>query len=542
MSCPAEWTLGVYADDELSGPPLRALESHLVGCEACRRRVLDLQTEARLLADVILDRPMAAEATVVTVSGGTLAAGVPATLGVLGLALGVVTFLFESRIPSGLDWARPARWLGVNEMILDVLFAAREQAPAAVEFALSVAVMVSIAALVTFAAGFLTRKIDDVARLGVVLLCAGVLGTVAPAEAALDQRMDQPVHITSDEVIEETLVVTGDSLILEGTVRGDVLAFCERVSIRGVVEGDVFAIGRDFEHSGRIDGSLHAFGEQGRIEGAVDESLFLGFDRVTISPSATVGRDGAVFGERVVVEGKFGRDLRLAANRSELSGSVGRHMGFWGKEVKLLSGASVASNFTAYAAEESGVVIHEDATIGGERDIHADDPVLQRHLSPYSSPFFYLWRLVWLAAAFGVGLLLHALVPSFFRGVISNGAEFLRTLGFGFAFLVLCPITLVLAALTVVGIPIAVIGAALYALAWYLAGIIVAALIGRAITRPGSDSVRDFGIALLAGLVIVTIAYHLPWVGELMRFIGALLGFGLLVERAMVAWQERSLA
>jgi hypothetical protein len=103
---------------------------------------------------------------------------------------------------------------------------------------------------------------------------------------------------------------------------------------------------------------------------------------------------------------------------------------------------------------------------------------------------------------------------------------------------VLCvaPIALLIAALTLVGLPIALIGGALYLTALYLAGIVVAALIGVSLVRPKSEGLRDFGVALLVGVLILTVATHIPVVGVLLRVVVVLVGLGLLTDRARSAW------
>lgn len=540
MTCPAEWRLGVYVDDELDPVTLRQVEGHLVGCEACRRRVLELQSEARLLADVLADRPLPPETTVITSSARGLAAGLPASLGVLGLVLAVATFLFENRVPSGMEWLRPVRWLGVNEMILDLIFALRDQAPGVVDFAAAIAVTASVAALITFLANLLIRRALGTASLGLALVAA-LLAMAQPGRAEVDLRFDEAVHVAADETIESTLIVTGDSLILDGTVKGNVVAFSERVIVRGVIEGELVMAGRELELSGVVKGNVHGFGEQLRIEGRVDGSVYGGFDRITITSDAEIGRDLAVVTGRLVHEGRVGRDLSTGAALAELRGSVGRHLEFWGEKVEARTGGAVGGDFTAHVGDAEDVSLDEGYQVAGATDVRIGDR-LPHMMSHYGDPAFYLWRVVWLAAAFAVGLLLYTLAPWLFAGGLDTGVDFIRALGFGFAFLILGPVVLVLVALTVVGVPLAVIGAGAYCMVWYLAAIAVAALVGRAVTRLASDSLRDFGLALLAGLVLLTIAYHLPWIGGLLHFLGLLLGFGLLFERGRAAWEGRGAA
>ena len=71
-----------------------------------------------------------------------------------------------------------------------------------------------------------------------------------------------------------------------------------------------------------------------------------------------------------------------------------------------------------------------------------------------------------------------------------------------------------------------------------MAGIVVAALIGVALIRPKSEGLRDFGVALLVGVLILGVVTHLPFLGGIFRIVVALLGLGLLADRAWSAWRE----
>ncbi len=544
MSCPPEWSLGAYVDSELLPDELRSAESHLVGCERCRRLVLALQAEARQISEVLGDRaPSVAPSTRATSSAQGLATGFPVALGVLASVVAVLGFLVESRLPSGLDWIRPRRFFGAQEMILDLLFTIRDRAPGMLELGLAIAVTASVAALITFVTTALLRRIEDPRALGSGLLLALAVGLGGPeaARAAADVRLDQSVHVGPDEVLEQSLVTSGESLVVEGRIAGNLVAFCERVAIRGVVEGDVWVLTREFELGGRVEGTVHAFGGSSRISGTVERGLYAGSDRLTIEPDAVVSRDAVVVSDRFVHEGTIGRDLTGGIARGEIQGRIGRHAEFWSEQITVMAGSVVGGDLVAHVDEEEDARIDEGAEVAGTLQVLPGDPALQMR-SHYEQPAFYLWRLVWLAAAFGVGLLLHTLVPSLFEAGVASGAEFFRALGLGFAFGILAPMVLAVVALTVVGIPLALIGAGLFAMAWYVSVLLLATLIGRAVTSPRTDSLRDVGLALLVGLVLVTIAFHLPWIGFLFRIVGMLLGAGLLLDRALVFWRERQVA
>ena len=158
--------------------------------------------------------------------------------------------------------------------------------------------------------------------------------------------------------------------------------------------------------------------------------------------------------------------------------------------------------------------------------------------SRYRDGRFYTWLAISFVASFLMGLLLHALLPGAFAAQLETGRAFGTALGLGFAFAVLCPLALLLLALTVVGIPLALIGFAAWAVALYLGAVVVAALVGRSLVGSRSDGPREFGIALALGLVVVFLLRNLPFVGDAAGWVIALVGVGLLLGQLQELWRR----
>jgi len=103
---------------------------------------------------------------------------------------------------------------------------------------------------------------------------------------------------------------------------------------------------------------------------------------------------------------------------------------------------------------------------------------------------------------------------------------------------VVVPLAFVLFAITIVGIPIAIVDALLFAvLVW------VGAVYGRfAVGEWPTDlaGVENRWLALFAGFLAVAVGARLPWVGPLVRLVVFLLGFGAVALVAYDAYRGRS--
>jgi cytoskeletal protein CcmA (bactofilin family) len=522
-------------DEGLAPADVRSVEAHLVGCERCRGLVLALREEARALGE-ILDgeaQPTSGPDSVVAPARGA-ALGLPVAIAATALATAVASALYEARMP--MAWFTPSSLLGVNEMLIDTVFLVRDRAAGWFELALALGVLGGLAGIATFLAGALLRRYAgttaSAASIVVLLTLSG-----SGAEALPRLHHDETVRVARGETYEGTLAASCETLEIDGRVVGDVLAFCERVSVRGEVDGNLFVAAREIELDGNVTGAVIGGGDNLRVEGSVGGTAYLGGERVTVSTSARIGGDAFVGGERVRIDGEVARDLVAGGERVEVAGTVGRDLEAWGERVSLLAGSQVRGDVRAHMPESDRFEVAAGAVVGGTTDV--DVPDLFRHTmwARYRDGRFYAWAALGFVASFLIGMVLYALAPRAFAGRLATGRDFFVSFGMGFAVLVLTPIAMVLTALTVVGIPAALIGLALWAIGLYLGGIVVAALIGRSLLGSRGDGVRDFGLCLLVGLAIVVLVKHLPFVGGAAGWVIALVGVGLLVLELYSAWQ-----
>ena len=133
------------------------------------------------------------------------------------------------------------------------------------------------------------------------------------------------------------------------------------------------------------------------------------------------------------------------------------------------------------------------------------------------------------AAANLIGWLIFTLTPSLGRVELGDGKEGIKTAGIGFLVLVTVPIVAVIIAITVVGLPLSFITIMAWLTAWYLAKIVLAHLIGRSVLAGRSDK-PSLVFVLFIGLIIVSIAINLPFLGGVLNLLATILGLGLMAQ------------
>jgi hypothetical protein len=313
--------------------------------------------------------------------------------------------------------------------------------------------------------------------------------------------------------------VEGDALLAGGTVEssasigGDATIAGGRVSLHAVVGDDLYLAGGQVEVDALVKGNA-------RVAGG----------RVRIAPESRIEGGVTVAGGTVSASGTFGRYLTLAGGDVELSGHVRGDVHVYADELTIGPGTRIDGRLICRTAKP--VAIPPDAEIAGglaqgNGEVGGGDEGLPWRREREGVGWF------WLAGLALVGFLLLRLFPSFSARTTAalTGNPWLG-IGLGFLVLVGVPAAVLILLLTVIGIPLAVMG-----LLSYLAMLVAAYVLGAqhigdrllAATRPAIASRVAWRIAALV-LVLLGLAFlgMVPVIGSLLRFLVLLLGLGAL--------------
>jgi cytoskeletal protein CcmA (bactofilin family) len=309
----------------------------------------------------------------------------------------------------------------------------------------------------------------------------------------------------------------------------------ERITVRGEVSGTLYVFCRKLELTGAVGGAL-IVAETSRIEGTIRGDAYLIGDDVALTSTARVLGDVIAIGNALVIEGSVARDVYMNGDQLDLRGAVGRNVGsHWLEELVLRDGASVGGDVDVLLEQDGAVERAPGARIAGEVRTGEIASPREHYLDHYRSWRFYAATLLWFTAALLFGLLVHRISPILFRNTIASGSDLLRTLATGFVTLVVMPVAIIAAALTIVGIPAAVSALFLYVIALYTADLVVGAWLGSLLAPPADGSLFAFGKSFAMGLAILTGVSLVPFLGPAVSVVALLLGFGLLTARSMEA-------
>ena len=526
MACLDEFTCSVYADGELTEAEASQVAKHLKTCGTCCEMVEALRCESRVLVQCLQDldgcdcpavaAPEGSVASLAKVGAFTIAAAT-----VIRAALG---FLGSLELPASLEWLDPTRTAGQINLAMNAITYVLLGGGSMVESILNSATLIALNLVALIVAAMLLRRsIAMTAMLSVIVF----LALFSSSTYALDIRKsdDGVITVPQDEIIDDTLVVFGDSVNIDGTVNGDLIAFARNVSVRGMVKGNVIGFGQHVTVEGMVQGSILGFGQTVQTRGHVTNNVYGFGQNVGIATGAEVSGNAALFGSETDIGGSIGHDLWAFSGRTDVRGNVLHNVNAYSGRVTVSAPARIVGNLSARVPRNDSVRVEPGATIGGKTNIQVTPPEPNR----FATFSFYVRQIIWLAAAFVTGLILFWLFPALTRINLDSARTLLTAAGIGFLAACATPIAAIIICVTLIGLPIGLTTLALWLLGLYLAKIVLAGFLGRALLGGQGEQRPSPALALLAGLVLVLIAVNLPFVGGIINFLLTLLGLGAMI-------------
>ena len=349
---------------------------------------------------------------------------------------------------------------------------------------------------------------------------------------ALEVRKDEKaITISKNEVIEDTLMVNGDSVTIDGTIDGDLFVAAERVVINGVVTGNLFLATESGTISGRIEGTAIMFGASiDLIGGEIVGDLWSAGEGITMNSESVIGGSVTLGAERVSVAGEVKRDLTTFTSHVDLAGRVGRDFVAYAESVTLLDGSYVAGDLQYFVETEEKLSRAATAIVIG--DVITESLGLDIERNKYLRGDFYIYQVLWLVSALMLGMLLLWFVPVVRYVELEGGAAGIFTGLFGLAAYIALPVMMVLLAVTVIGIPLAGIALFTWLALLYFAKIVLAIVVGQMILGEPEEDTSYFR-PLLVGLVVILVLVNIPVAGGVLNTLLSCVGAGLMVKMIM---------
>jgi len=337
------------------------------------------------------------------------------------------------------------------------------------------------------------------------------------------------------DVLSDDLWLSANSIEIKGQVKNDLFLLAAgqswkdqnekdgAVALAGQFANDIWAIGDTISLAGVVQDHVRLLAKMITISGAVsNSSIFIG-NSIHLTESARLGRDAWAVGENVILEGSVDGDSVIIGKSVTLAGKFAGNVRITAGDIVVLPQTRIKGNLVYSSPAE--LVLDKNVVLNGQL-IREAEPVPQAGRKPiisWPSLFVQSWLFL---GAFCVGTLMLFLFPAFLDESASQiQNSFWKCMAAGFVAVCLVPFVCFFLALSLIGLPLAVLIAAVFFILTYLSKIAVALMIGVLIIRRRPTGLKAFTVLGL-GLVLLYLAAGAGLSGIIVWFLTVCLGIG----------------
>ncbi len=382
--------------------------------------------------------------------------------------------------------------------------------------------------------------------LGAVIHAPRLLAAPAPAALPALKIIHLPLYVHSKtpfilpagETVAHDLIIWAPQVRIDGQVQGNLIVWTQSLTVDGQIQGDlavwaqnlhlnpgarvsrdVFSFLQNVNIAGLVRGSFYDWSQHNTITSQVNGSAFFWSQDMNLEPQAQVGGDVVGIGQLINLQGLIGHNVLAKFQNSDISGQIHGSARLFGNTLDIGPTARLAQSI--YFKGKQPPHVSRQAQLS-----HPVSFVRLTRKSPWGKAKFYWHQALWWAAELLFGLVFLALFPNYFSAVERLTARVGLSLGIGIIALVATPIIVVLAGITIIGLPLSLVLLFLYLIGLFFAEIMIGNWLG--LSLPGSAGTYwHQALRLALGLLIVRVAVNIPWAGGWVLFAILIWGLGL---------------
>ncbi len=536
MSHLTDLQCSMYADNAIPEGKLAELESHLAGCEQCRQRVDGFVQERSFISNALEFDDIAAPVPPMTKFYRPMGLREFAIANVeTGVVFWLAQFLwktiFGELIINGLTRLSAIYVPDVYGTFVNATLYFSERGTTMFYSYLGYALLLITAIGLTLFLANYARHRAAVSMFALTVISASLL-MPSTAEALERRYSEDTVTVTESETIDDTLIASGDTVVIEGSVKGDLIAFARKVIVNGDVSGNLMAFGESVSISGDVQGFVMTAGSTVLVnESKIGGDFWSAAGNITVGKGTSIARNATLATEFASITGDVGRDAHLFGESFDIQGTIGEDVVVYADRVNLLSDAHVVGDLSFHTNNEEKLQRSPSSKVDGKVEF-LERQDRYKSENKYLSADFYLHQLFWIVSAFVFGFALLHLIPTLRELTLYGDIEGVKTAGIGLVAIVSMPVLAALVAVTFIGIPLAVLGFAAWILILYISKIVLANLVGQMIFKDSAKE-ESLVLTLLVGLLVVLVGSVIPVIGGVISFLMVIVGSGLIVQQLL---------
>ncbi len=355
-------------------------------------------------------------------------------------------------------------------------------------------------------------------------------------------------HVRITEKTDGNTYVAGGDISVDAEISGDLIGAGGNIRIAQKIQNDILLAGGELSIDGETGGDLRLMGGNIRINKPVAGDLAITGGEVRIPKDVKIGGDVYIAGGNVWIEGDIAGNLRIAGGEVFLSGTVmgnlhaqSGHLSLTGtvkgaskivaQEIDLGSGARFEGNVQYWTKHKSDADFSKAMSGGAQAKYDSAlrpgyDKVDWKQSAKKGMAAFAAFRAV---SGLLLTLLLVAFFNTFFAGRAGLARQFAsRSMTRGLLLFLGLPFLSLIATVTVIGIPVGLIGFSAFTAIALSANAVTAVVAAHELAfaknwRNGSGQIALLAGGLFLGLRVVGMV---PFIGPLANFVLAAIAVG----------------
>ncbi|HOZ53177.1 MAG TPA: polymer-forming cytoskeletal protein [bacterium] len=334
------------------------------------------------------------------------------------------------------------------------------------------------------------------------------------------------IYIAKDEVVEGNLYFAANSLTIEGEVLGDVIGIGTNIQVNGKVSGDIIAISQNLKINGQVDGNLRTLSSLADISGNINKNVNILGENLIFEEKSNVGQDLMFLAVSSEFNGKIKGNLHGEANNILIRGSIEKDSNLTLDQIKrkkyynilqIEDSAEIMGGLNYKGGQDA--IIKTDKISG---EIHKTDPFKNNKTKSKTNKIFFS-----IFSSLIIALIINILFKNKITGLknIFIKENYKLTLS-GLLILFLTPLAVILLAITIIGLPLAIMLLIFWGLTLYLGKIIIAMALGDYIFKYfHREKTADF-LKISSGVILVSLVIIIPYIGWIFSLLFSSLSLG----------------
>lgn len=309
------------------------------------------------------------------------------------------------------------------------------------------------------------------------------------------------------------------------------------ISSEKEINHNYFVAGNKITSSDKVDGILFMAGNTLKSKSSIEYGMFAGN---VVEVTSDIEKDLFVAANDITVESSnIGRDVYLVGNTVTLNTNINGNV-FIGSSTLEIGNITIKGDVDLNCSNikfSDNIVIEGTLKYNEDAEITGLDNVKYNALETYKQETIetkdiLLSEVISIISLIVISIIICAIFPKIYKKLskeISVSKTF-KNLLYGLCVLVLVPFAAIFTFITVIGIPIGIIGLLLYGIFIYLSVAVSGTVVGNLILTKLFKQKDNAYLSIIIGILVVRIITLIPYIGGFIYFLLMLIGLGLILE------------